>query len=274
MAYDDYTSVIEPKVSGAWNFHHALNKISLDFFITISSAAGTIGNRGQAAYSAANTFLDAFVQYRIARGLPATTINLTAVSDVGYIADNAERAAEVAKNFGGETINEVEVLSLLGAAITGRMATACNHHCITGMRITDSAPPFWSSDPKFTHLVEAAVAAASTQSTEAVKISLSSALRASRSIEEAENVVREGLVDKVASLVMLEKEEMDISKSIADYGLDSLVVIELRNFITREFEANMQVLELLNSGSITALAKTVCGKSKLVTVEVVAKNDA
>jgi acyl carrier protein len=265
MAYDDYITVIQPKVLGAWNFHHVLAGTPLDFFVTISSAAGTIGNRGQAAYAAANTFLDAFVQHRIAKGLPATTINLTAVSDVGYIADNAERADEVAKNFGGETINEVEVLALIGAAIMGRMAKACNSHSITGMKITNSAPPFWSSDPKFTHLVEAAAAAAASSSTETVKVSLSTALRASRSPEESEGIIREGLADKVANLVMLEKEEIDISKSIADYGLDSLVVIELRNFITREFEANMQVLELLNSGSITKLAKTVCGKSKLLT---------
>ncbi len=41
----------------------------LDFFIVISSAAGIVGNRGQAAYAAANTFLDAFAQYRTRLGL-------------------------------------------------------------------------------------------------------------------------------------------------------------------------------------------------------------
>ncbi|KLU82825.1 hypothetical protein MAPG_01893, partial [Magnaporthiopsis poae ATCC 64411] len=100
MAYEDYTTVIESKVRGAWNFHHALQASSspLDFFIAISSAAGAVGNRGQAAYAAANTFLNALVQHRLSLGLPAASLDLTAVSDAGYLADgDPERAAEVAK---------------------------------------------------------------------------------------------------------------------------------------------------------------------------------
>jgi hypothetical protein len=85
MTYEQYTTVIESKVKGAWNFHNALSNQELDFFVTISSAAGAVGNRGQAAYSAANTFLNAFVQYRLTLGLPASSLDLTAVSDAGYL---------------------------------------------------------------------------------------------------------------------------------------------------------------------------------------------
>jgi hypothetical protein len=49
------------------------------------------------------------------------------------------------------------------------------------------------------------------------------------------------------------------------YGLDSLVAIEIRNWITRELDASLQVLELLTSSSITALAGLILKKSKLVT---------
>ena len=38
--------------------------------------------------------------------------------------------------------------------------------------------------------------------------------------------------------LMLEKEDIDIRKSISPYRL---VAIEIRNFITREFEAGLQV---------------------------------
>jgi hypothetical protein len=126
----------EPKVQGAWNFHNALKSQSLDFFVAISSASAAVGNRGQAAYAAANAFLNAFVQFRLAQGLTASSIDLTAVSDSGYLAENAEAAAEVMRNFGSDTISEAEVLALLGGAIGGRLATACNNHTITGMRIT------------------------------------------------------------------------------------------------------------------------------------------
>ena len=94
MNYEQYVSVIESKVQGAWNFYKALAAIgaSLDFFIAISSAAGAVGNRGQAAYAAANTFLNGFAQHLLGQSIPAASIDLTAVSDAGYLAEDAEKA--------------------------------------------------------------------------------------------------------------------------------------------------------------------------------------
>lgn len=267
MTHDQYSAVVESKVKGAWNFHHALKKQTLDFFIAISSAAGAVGNRGQAAYSAANTFLNAFVQYRVQLGLPASSLDLTAISDVGYLAEDAEAAAEVAKNLGSDTVCKAEVLALLKAAIDGTLARTCNNHTITGMRITPKTP-FWTSDAKFRHLRLAAEAINAANSTaQAATISYSAQLKAAESLPEAQSVVCNGLLSKLPSLLMLEAEDMDVSRSLSDYALDSLVAIELRNFITREFESNLQVLELLSSGSIESLAKAICAKSKLVSAK-------
>lgn len=264
MNFEEYTTVIESKVQGAWNFHNALQDVQLDFFVAISSAAGAVGNRGQAAYSAANTFLNAFVQHRITLGLPASSIDLTAVSDAGYLAENAAAAAEVSRNLGSDTICEAEVLALLGAAIDGRLARTCNSHTITGMRITSPAP-FWTPDAKFKHLRLAAEAEAELNSGSQTKtISFNAALKAAQNVEEAQDVVCKGLLKKLPSLLMLEEEDMDVTRSLSNYALDSLVAIEVRNYITREFEANLQVLELLSSGSIETLAKAICIKSKIV----------
>ncbi|KAK6951719.1 hypothetical protein Daesc_006242 [Daldinia eschscholtzii] len=268
MTYDQYTTVIESKVQGAWNFHNALSGTPLDFFVAISSVAGAVGNRGQAAYAAANCFLNAFVQYRLAQGLPASSLDLTAISDSGYLAEDLEKAAEVAKNLGSDTICEAEVLALLGAAISGKLAKACNNHTITGMRITPSMQPFWTPDAKCKHLreaMEAAAAADAAASGGAAKaISYNAAVKAAKTLEEAEAVVCDGLVHKLAAVMMMELEDLDVTRSLSHYPLDSLVAIEIRNFITREFEATLQVLELLSSGSIQTLSKAVCVKSKLV----------
>ena len=264
MTWDDYTQVIEGKVQGGWNFHHALASSPLDFFVAISSAAGAVGNRGQAAYSAANCFLNALVQHRLAQGLPASSLDLTAVSDSGYLAEDLEKAAEVARNLGSDSICEAEVLALLGAAINGKMASTCNNHTITGMRITASMRPFWTEDAKFKAMRIAAEEAAAKDASLNAVVSFNAALKAAKSKEEAEDAVCRGLVDKISSVLMMEPEDMDITRSLSHYPLDSLVAIEIRNFITREFEANMQVLELLSSGSIQTLAKGVCAKSKLV----------
>lgn len=264
MTHHEYTEVVKSKVQGAWNFHHALNTAALDFFVVLSSAAGTVGNRGQAAYSAANTFLNAFVQHRISLGLPGSSLDLTAVSDAGYLAENLDAAAEVARNLASDTICEVEVLALLEAAIDGHLGVTCNNHTITGVRITNPTP-FWTDDAKFKHAREAAEAAAAGGADgQAASFSFNDALKAAKSLEDAQSVVCNGLTNKISSVLMLELEEMDVTASLSNYALDSLVAIEVRNFITREFEANLQVLELLSSGSIETLAQDICTKSKLV----------
>ncbi|KAK3942622.1 polyketide synthase [Diplogelasinospora grovesii] len=264
MTWEDYTQVIEGKVQGGWNFHHALASSPLDFFVAISSAAGAVGNRGQAAYSAANCFLNALVQHRLARGLPASSLDLTAVSDSGYLAEDLAKAAEVARNLGSDSICEAEVLALLGAAISGKMAATCNNHTITGMRITASLRPFWAEDAKFKAMRIAAEEEAAKDASRNAVVSSHAALKQAKSLAEAEEVVCKGLVDKISSVLMLDPEDMDVTRSLSHYPLDSLVAIEIRNFITREFEANLQVLELLSSGSIQTLAKGVCAKSKIV----------
>lgn len=272
MSFEQWDAVVQPKVAGAWNFHRALASTStvLDFFVALSSAAGAVGNRGQAAYAAANCFLNAFVQYRRRLGLPASSIDLTAVSDVGYLAENAERQAQVAETLGGDTIAEKEVLALLAAAVTGRMGQSCNDHCITGLKIDPAQPaPFWVDDAKFSYLKAAAAAQAENLSNSATtNVSLSSAVKAAKGHEQALDIVCEGLMTKVSAVLMVPREEMDASRPIVVYGLDSLVAIEIRNWITRELEASLQVLELLTSSSITALAETILKKSKLVSFDV------
>lgn len=267
MTHTQYTSVIESKTRGTWNIHDALTaaNASLDFFVVISSAAGAVGNRGQAAYAAANTFLNGFAQHLRGQGIRAASIDLTAVSDAGYLAEDAEKAAEVARNLGGDTICEAEVLALIQAAIEGNLES-CNGHPITGMRITPNMQPFWSHDAKFASLLRAAEAASSSSST-AKKVTWSSAFKAASSRSEAEQVVCSALVEKIAEVISMEPEELDTSRALSHYPLDSLTAIEVRNFITRMFESSLQVLELLASGSIELLAKVVCAKSKVALPE-------
>jgi NADP-dependent 3-hydroxy acid dehydrogenase YdfG/acyl carrier protein len=266
MTHEQYTTVIESKVQGGWNFHNALVNAPLDFFVAISSVAGAVGNRGQAAYAAANCFLNALVQYRLAQGLPASSLDLTAISDTGYLAEDAEKAAEVAKNLSGDSICEAEVLALLGTAISGHLGDICNNHTITGMRIAPDQTPFWTPDAKCKHLREAAeaLAAANAAAGGSKAISWNAAAKAAKTLEEAEQVVCDGLVEKCAAVMMMDAEDLDVTRALSNYPLDSLVAIEIRNFITREFEASMQVLELLSSGSIQTLAKAVCVKSKMI----------
>lgn len=230
MTFDNYNDVIQPKVAGAWNLHNGLSKHDLDFFITLSSAAGIIGNKGQAAYSAANTFMNAFAQYRISRSLPATAIDLAAMSDVGYLAENTERKALVMDSMGSEGVSEVELHALIAAAISNKMSSTCSNHCITGLDILPgSQAPDWMLDTKFSRIRPSELETAIKATT---KVSLSQSLKEAGCIEEAEALVYAGLIEKVSTILMIAKDEIDGRQPIAAYGLDSLVAVEIRNWIT------------------------------------------
>ncbi|MEU9794689.1 type I polyketide synthase, partial [Streptomyces sparsogenes] len=74
---DRLARVWEPKVTGAWQLHTLTRELPLRMFVVFSSAAGVVGNSGQAGYAAANACADALVAHRRAAGLPGTSVAWT-----------------------------------------------------------------------------------------------------------------------------------------------------------------------------------------------------
>jgi polyketide synthase 5 len=79
-----------PKVYGAWNLHAATAGAPLDWFCSFSSAAALVGSPGQGAYAAANSWLDAFMLWRRAHGLPGTAIGWGVWAEIGRATAVAE----------------------------------------------------------------------------------------------------------------------------------------------------------------------------------------
>ncbi|CAI4212777.1 unnamed protein product [Parascedosporium putredinis] len=268
MNFGQWHEVVKSKVAGCWNIHEALADATLDFFIALSSVSAIIGNRGQAAYASANAYLDSFVQFRRRLGLAATVLNLAAVSDTGYLAENAERQKEVLEQVGGEAISEKEILALVAASITGKAEETCSSQVVTGLKLPSSfSGVWWASDAKFTSLCERTLSENAGGDVGAQAVSPGAALKRATSYEEAHAIVISALLDKTAEVLMLPREELDGSKDTVFYGLDSLVAIEIRNWITREFGAALQILDMLSTPSFIVLAETVLKKSEVVSFE-------
>lgn len=195
--------------------------------------------------------------------MAATSLNLTAISDIGYLAENSARQSQVMQNLSGSTMGEAEVLALLDAAVRGKIS---GNQCITGLDFSDGNNlPYYASDARFGPLRSAAVAASSANLSASATASLSvqQELRLATNQEDALVIVSTSLRDKLSTILMISPEDMDLGSSVTAYGLDSLNAIELRNWVGKELMAHLQVLELLTSGTLKNLAALILKKTSI-----------
>ncbi|MBW4717854.1 type I polyketide synthase [Saccharothrix obliqua] len=71
---DRLAGVLRPKVDGGWALHELAVEFGVSAFVLFSSVTGVIGTGGQAAYGAANGFLDGLAAWRRAQGLPGVSL--------------------------------------------------------------------------------------------------------------------------------------------------------------------------------------------------------
>ena len=269
MTCKDFTTAVRPKVQGSWNLHQYLPE-ALDFFVMLSSGAGIAGSRGQGNYAAGNTYQDALAQHRRSKGLHATTIDVGMILGVGFVAENVD-AIDNLKNWGFIGIREEEFHAILASAMTGVSKGDDQIPCqiITGLgtggmiKQSGAAEPFWFADAKFSHmrLVDTQEDA---QASEKSVAQLRHVLRHVAGLDEATDVVCAALMDKLARSMMMSVDDLDPSKPVNTYGVDSLVAVELRNWIFKEMEADVSVFEILSSVPLVVLAGKIAKKSMVV----------
>lgn len=269
MTDDQWRGAIAPKVEGTKNLHSYLGK-DLDFFIIMSSSVVVTGNMGQCNYSAACSFQDTLARHRTAIGVPAFSINVGPVLEVGYVSENPEVAATLRRN-GLGAIGVCEILAMLNYAVTnprgdGNLAGGT---CSVGMVPTGDelglGDTLWMADRRFSHLVrrQAAGPKAGSASEDVARL-----LTGAASFESASEIICDSILQQLGRLIATPAEALSAAQSLDSYGVDSLVAVELRNWIGAYLQANVQLMVLRGTGSIRELANIVTKESRLVSFEV------
>ena len=275
MTFDEWSAITAPKIQGTWNLHDATlyAGADLDFFVLFSSLSGIIGQPGQANYASANTFLDAFAQYRQGLGLPASVIDIGAVEDVGFISQNQGLMNKM-KSTGFKGITEQELLDAMAVAMMPRSAreSGSSDSGFTdgdtfvlglGSTIPLSSPSnraVWRKDRRMAAYHNAVSGSTNTAaSNETLKTYLTNA-KADPSIlktAEASNLFAIEIGKKLFDLLLKPHEDLNTAWTLVDLGLDSLVALELRAWWKQVFSFDISVLEMLGMGSLDALGQHV-----------------
>ncbi len=235
MSLDDWTDSLLPKVQGTWNLHNLLPK-DLDFFVLISSIVGIMGNASQAAYAAASSFQDAFSAYRNHLGLPAITVDLGLVIGIGYVADRDILESKLRAQ-GHDDIGADECLAIIEEAISQPFQSGHGGNLITGFglgKFTGGDIHHAShQNPQSSHAKRLALSAFSggTQKEDSVaSLRVRELLRIATSLVAAEAQVLEAVQIKLSSLLMHSLDDIDVSRPLSYYGLDSLVAVVSKDF--------------------------------------------
>ena len=134
--------------------------------------------------------------------------------------------------------------------------------------ITSLAQPsaYWASDAKFAHVRRAALEAQDAEAVadDAAPRSIGQILKGVDSVETAQRVILDGLKVKLCSLLMIQEQDLDPSKAVVTYGLDSLVAVDFRNWIAKETGVRLQLMELLTRKSFIEVAAMITARSSLV----------
>ncbi|KAK8028300.1 polyketide synthase [Apiospora marii] len=271
--YEDWQIIMRPRVDAAWHLHDLLPK-DMDFFIGLGSLLGDTGNPGQAIYAGSAVFYHEFAKYRSALGMHTVSIALPVVLDVGYVASN--NLSDLLQQTLGATLTMADICTLVKGAVMASSplhrdakAIACTFY-LDGKPIRDG--PWDYIHPVYARERVKEEAAKRkkkmmTKRGDAGGVLHSTTNSASggpwqQAVDDPLPGLTEALITKVAAMTMLDRDEVGADAPLASLSLDSLVSVELRNWIRREAGVELVLSAITGAESLGALAVEILAQRK------------
>ncbi|XP_053120681.1 phenolphthiocerol/phthiocerol polyketide synthase subunit C-like [Hemicordylus capensis] len=228
LTISTFEKVLNPKIVGAINLHHATQGQDLDYFVCYSSVSSFLGNSMQANYAAANSFLDLFCQYRRNCGLPGQSINWGAFN-LGVL-QNQNEIQNILEAKGIEILQVNDLYDYL------KRCLLLNNPQQAVMRLNFQT--FISQNPSFRYRMHAVI-------TEV----LGSNFHLSKQIvsQDLDSVKSEDyIMSLVSQLTGTDASEIAMNTSVLSLGMDSMLAMTLRNHILQEKRVDIPVVKLLD----------------------------
>jgi myxalamid-type polyketide synthase MxaB len=240
-----FARALAPKVQGAWNLHLATRDTPLECFVLFSSVTCLFGSPGQGNYAAGNAFLDALAHERRRLGLPALAINWGPWADVGMAARNGQ--AEHLASRGLEPLPPAQALQILECLLDAG-ATQVGVMDVAWERMLACYPA--GAPPLLGELAGATPAAAARD--HRLRAQFVAAPPAERPA-----ALQSYLVSQLARVMEIDPAKVEVHQPLNSLGLDSLMVIELKNRLEADTGVVLPIARFLEGPSVHQLVALV-----------------
>ncbi|KAI8950515.1 hypothetical protein F4801DRAFT_343535 [Xylaria longipes] len=265
MTYDNFVIASRNTVDGTLALERVFASPQLDFFLMLSSASNIVGTSAQGNYNAGNAVQDAIANMRSNKPCQFISLNIGWIEDAVATVNNNQRRKGLSRA-GLRSIAPDELLRFLDHALVTATKKKGASQMIIGFDTNSLSEASNSSGNGNVHC------AMFRHVYNPDKLSSSSLAPGTLSFKDLAAEGNHGsLIDFVATSIankltkLISTDAVRIlseNGSILELGLDSLVAIELRNWIVREFEAPLQSSEVVLDQTIRMLADKVVDRSR------------
>jgi hypothetical protein len=248
-------AMMRPKVAGTWLLHQLSQGLELDCFVVFSSMASLLGSVSLGHYSAANQFMDALSHHRLSEGLPSLAINwgLWEIAR-GVSADQQRSLAQV--GFTPLTVDAAleSMARLITSGIPQAAVASVDWSILKAAHESQRPRPvleqLGSEGRATTGCGRSPELLPADQPDVSVRAELHKAAPAAR-----RSLLEGYLRDRVAKVLRLSVDRLDVGLPLSDFGFDSLMAIELRNALQAELQSDVPVSRLLAGPSVKQMTE-------------------
>ncbi|KAF7623803.1 hypothetical protein AFLA_007526 [Aspergillus flavus NRRL3357] len=204
---------------------------------------------GQANYDAGNTYEDALARYRVSQGEKATALDLGAMVDDGILAEDPSLLRRVLAYGTLEPITRAKFYGILDYCCDPARESATPREAQIALGLgTGRGDGLDSIDYERQPMLQQLMLAGNRQQVGAGAgvvsggaqhaISDREQIAASASLEEAAQIAAEAIIKKLAKplITMQDGSSVERDRPLSVLGVDSLLGIELRNWIVKQFK--------------------------------------
>jgi len=251
-----FMNVLSSKIRGAWHLHELTQTHDLELFVLFSSAAAILGSVGQSNYAAANAFLDGLAIYRRANNQPACSVSWGPWAATGLVHRMGEAHQQRIRKQGIGLLSNEEGIALLDDALHSGQTQPVVLPLLKN-KLTDIYDAGGAGLPSlFKDLLESTPkGAGKRESATWVKHLLS------LQPKQRTQFLTETIQQEVARILSLpDARKIHLDKSLQEFGMDSLMAVELRNKLSALIGKKLPVSLLFDYPNILALAGFIDGQ--------------